>query len=182
MAERVQEQRLQESVANCDQIKSELERLQRRQQAVANGKEKKTTTTTEPAVTGSRPGSRIEVDEVLWSSGRFNLDRVAQEHMNEGLEAWTIPEPVPSVRGLETKPIRHLIEIALPGYTPSSTGGSRTGTGSSGLEELQERLQSKARDNSAREERPPTWRDHPVRNVIIASYKKNTDGAYHRPN
>ena len=41
MAERVQEQRLQESVANCDQIKSELERLQRRQQAVASGKEKK---------------------------------------------------------------------------------------------------------------------------------------------
>ena len=28
-------------------------------------------------------------------------------------------------------------------------------------------------------ERPPTWRDHPVKNVIIASYKKNTDSAYH---
>ena len=41
MTERVQEQRLQESVANCHQIKSELERLQRRQQAVASGKEKK---------------------------------------------------------------------------------------------------------------------------------------------
>ena len=40
----------------------------------------------------------------------------------------------------------------------------------------------KARDNSAREGRPPTWRDHLVRNVIIASYKKNTDGAYHRHN
>ena len=63
MAERVQEQRLQESVANCDQIKSELERLQRRQQAVASGKEKEKTTT-EPAVTGSRPESRMEVDEV----------------------------------------------------------------------------------------------------------------------
>ena len=56
MAERVQEQRLQESVANCDQIKSELERLQRRQQAVAIGKEKKRTTI-EPAVTRSRPES-----------------------------------------------------------------------------------------------------------------------------
>ena len=32
-AQREQEQRLQESVANCDQIKSEIERLQRRQQA-----------------------------------------------------------------------------------------------------------------------------------------------------
>ena len=50
------------------------------------------------------------------------------------------------------------------------------------LRELQERLQSKARENSAREERPPTWRDHAVRSVIIASYKKNTDGAYHRYN
>ena len=52
MAERVQEQRLQESVAKCDQIKSELERLQRRQQVVTSGKEKKKTTT-EPVVTRS---------------------------------------------------------------------------------------------------------------------------------
>ena len=34
MAELEQEQRLKESVANCDQIKSEMERLQRTQQAV----------------------------------------------------------------------------------------------------------------------------------------------------
>ena len=33
-----------------------------------------------------------------------------------------------------------------------------------------------------REGRPPTWRDHPVRNVTIASYKKNEDGVYHRHN
>ena len=45
MAEREQEQRLQKSVANCDQIKSELERLQRRHQAVASSKEEKRTTT-----------------------------------------------------------------------------------------------------------------------------------------
>ena len=69
----------------------------------------------------------MEVDEVPRSIGRFNLDRVAQKDMYEGLEAWTIPEPVPSVRGLETKPIRPLMEIALPGYTSSSTGGSQTG-------------------------------------------------------
>ena len=94
----------------------------------------------------------MEMDEVPRSSVRFNLDRVAQEHMNEGLKAWTIPEPVPSVRGLETKPIRPKMEIALPGYTPSSTGGNQTWTGSSRLKELQERLQSKDRDNSAREE------------------------------
>ena len=41
MAERVKEQRLQESVANCDQIKTELERLQRRQQAFACEKAKR---------------------------------------------------------------------------------------------------------------------------------------------
>ena len=80
-AERKQEQRLQERVANCDQIKSEIERLQKRQQVVASGKEKKRTTT-EPVVTRSR----MEADEALRSSGHFNLGRVDQENMNEGLE------------------------------------------------------------------------------------------------
>ena len=124
----------------------------------------------------------MEVDETPRAGGRFNLDRVAQEHMNKGLEAWTTPEPVPSLRNLETNPVRPLMEISLPGLTPSSTSSSQTGTGTSRLRELQERLQSRARENSAREERPPTWRDHPVRSVIIASYKKHTDGAYHRRN
>ena len=86
MAEREQEQSLQESIAKCDQIKSELERLQRRRQVVASGKEKKRTTTE----------SRMEVDEAPRASGRFTLHRVAQEHMNEGLKAWTPPEPVRS--------------------------------------------------------------------------------------
>ena len=31
-------------------------------------------------------------------------------------------------------------------------------------------------------ELPPTWREQPVRSVVIASYKKNTDGRYHRHN
>ena len=62
MAERVQEQRLKESVANCHQKKSELERQQRRQQAVASGKEKRRTMT-EPALMRSRPESRMEVEE-----------------------------------------------------------------------------------------------------------------------
>ena len=123
MAEREQEQRLQEIVANCDQIKSEKERLQRRQQVVASGKEKKKTTT-EPVVTRSRPESRMEVDEALRSSGRFNMDRVAQERLNESLEAWTPPEPVPSMRNLEANRIRPLMVIALPGLTSSSTSGS----------------------------------------------------------
>ena len=181
MAERVQEQRLQESEPNCDQIKSEIERLQRRQQVVASGKEKKKTTT-EPVVTRLRPESKMEVDEAPRSSGRFNLDRVAQEHMNEGLEAWTPPEPVPSVRNLEANRIRSLMDIALPGLTSSSTSGSQSGTGTSHLRELQERLQAKTLENAAREERPTTRRDHLVRSVVISSYKKNTDGRYHRHN
>ena len=110
------------------------------------------------------------------------MDRVAQEHMKEGLEAWTTLEPVPSLRNLETAPVGPLMEISLPVLTPSSTSGSKTETDTSRLRELQERLQSRARENSAREERPSTWRDHPVRSVIIAIYKKNTDGAYHRLN
>ena len=125
----------------------------------------------------------MEVDEVPRSSGRFNLDRAAQEHMNEGLEVWIPPEQVSSVRGLEAQPIRPLMEVTLPGYTPSSNLGSSQISGSSSrLKELQDRLQLRSRDDSIRQERSSTWRDHPVRNVIIASYKKNTDGSYHRHN
>ena len=178
---REQEQRQQESVANCDQIKSESERLQRRQQAVASSKEKKRTTT-EPVVTRSRPESRMEVNEPPRSSGRFNLDRVTQEHMNGGLEAWTPLEPVPSMRNLEASRIRPLLDIALPGLKSSSTSGSQTRTGTSRLRELQERLQARALENADREQRPTTWSEHPVRSFVISSYKKNTYGVYHRHN
>ena len=146
MAERVKEQRLQECVANYEQIKSELERLQKRQQP--SGKEKKRTTT-EPAVARPRPESRMEVDKAPRAGGRFNLDCVAQEHMNEGLETLTTPEPAPSLRNLEANPIRSLMEISLPELTPSSTSSSQTRTGTSRLRELQERLQSRAREKSA---------------------------------
>ena len=60
----------------------------------------------------------MEVDNDPRASGRITLDRVAQEHMNEGLKAWTPPEPVPSLRNLETNPVRLLMEISLPGLTP----------------------------------------------------------------
>ena len=93
----------------------------------------KTKTTTEPVVTRSRPESRMEVDEAPRSSGRFNLDRVAQENMNEGLETWTPPELVPSVRNLEANRVRPLKDITLPGLTSSSTSGSQSGTGTSRL-------------------------------------------------
>ena len=171
MAEREQEQRLQESVANCDQIKSETERLQRRQQAVASDKEKKKTTT-ETVVTRSRPESRMEVDEAPRSSGRFNLDRVAQEHINEGLKACTPSEPIPSVRNLEANRIRPLMDIALPGLTSSSTSGSQSETGTRRLNELQKRLHAKALESAAREQRSTTWREHPLGSVVISSYKK----------
>ena len=181
-AEYQQEQKVRENEANCEQLKSEIEKIQKRQREFARQKEKGTRTT-EQATTGSRPESRMEADEVPRSSGRFNLDRAAREHMNEGLEVWIPPEPVSSVRGLEAQPIRPLMEVTLPGYTPSSTPGSSQINGSSSrLKELQDRLQLRSRDDSTRQERPSTCRDHPVRSVIIASYKKNTDGRYHRHN
>ena len=101
--------------------------------------------------------------------------------MNEGLEVWIPPESVPSVHSLDTQPIRPLMEVTLPGHTPSSTpSSSRFDSSPSRLKELHDRTHLRTRDDSMREERPPTWRDHPVRSVIIAIYKKNTDGAYHR--
>ena len=47
----------------------------------------------------------MEVDEVPRSSGRFNLDRVAQEHMNEWLEVrdGKDSEEATRVRGAEGK-------------------------------------------------------------------------------
>ena len=39
-----------------------------------------------------------------------------------GLEAWTPPEPVPSMRNLEASRVRPLMFIALPGLTSRSTG------------------------------------------------------------
>ena len=96
---------------------------------------------------------------------------------------WIPPEPVSSVRGLEAQPIRPMMEVTFPGYTPSSTPDSSQISGSSSrLKELQERLQLRSRDDSTRQERPSTWRDHPLRIVIIASFKKNTDGRYHMHN
>ena len=121
----------------------------------------------------------MEVDEAPRAGGRSNLDRAVQEHMNEGLDDSRTGS---FLRNLEANPVRPLMEILLPGLTPSSTNSSQTGTGTSHFRELHERLQSRARENSEREERPPTWRELPVRRVIIENYKKNTDGAYHRHN
>ena len=190
-AEYQQEQKVREIEVKCEQLKSEIEKIQRRQREFARQKEKGTRTT-ERAAAGSRTESRMEVDEVPRSSGRFNLDRAAQEQINEGLEVWIPPEPVSFVRGLEAQPIRPLMEVALsrwergyrklalPGYTPSSTPGSSQISGrSTRLKELHDRIQLGTRDDSTSVERPPTWRDQPVMSVVIACYKKNTDSRHH---
>ena len=79
----------------------------------------------------------MEVDEAPRSRGRLNLDQAAQEHINEGLEVWIPAEPASSMRDLEAQPIRPLMEVTLPGYTPSSTPGSIQMSGkSSRLKEL----------------------------------------------
>ena len=116
-AEHQQEQRVRENAANCEQLKSELERIQQRQRELDMQKGARSK---ERVVTGSRPESRMEVDEAPRSGGRFNLDRAAREHMSEGLEVWIPTESTSSLRGLETQQIRPLMDAALPGYTPSS--------------------------------------------------------------
>ena len=181
-AEYQQEQRVRENAANCEQLKSELEKIQRRQRELDRQNENGTRTT-ERAVAGSRPESHTEVDETPRSKGRFNLDRAAQEHINEGLEVWIPTESASSLRGLETQPIRPLMDVALPGYTPSSTPSSSQVSGSSSrLKELNVRLHLRNRESPSRVEVPPTWREQPVRSVVIVSYKKNTDGRYHMHN
>ena len=122
----------------------------------------------------------MEVDEAPRSEGRFNLDRAAQEHTNEGLEVWIPTESASSLHGLETQPIRPLMDMALSGYTRSSTPISSQVCGrSSRLKELNEMLQLRNRE---RVELPPTWRDQPARNLVIASNQKTTDGRYRRHN
>ena len=114
-ADHQQEQRVRENAANCEQLKLELERIQRRQRELDMQKGARPK---ERSAAGSRPESRMEVDEAPRSKVRFNLDRAAQEHMNEGLEVWIPTESTSSLHGLETQPIRPLMDVALPGYTP----------------------------------------------------------------
>ena len=80
--------RLHERTANCDQLKSELERLQRKQQEFGSRKERKTKTQIEPLMARSRPESKMEVDWAHRASGRFNHGRIAQD-----LDTWTPRNP-----------------------------------------------------------------------------------------
>ena len=100
--------------------------------------------------------------------------------MDEDLETWTPLEPTPSLRDLESGRIRpRMVDVALPGPTPSSVGASQVSAGTSRLKQLQERLQSKTLESPASEAEPRTWRKHPVRSVLISNYKKRTEGRYH---
>ena len=186
-AERLQAERVRENAANCEQLKQALERdqakLERIQQQQRELDMQKGARPKERVVTVSRPESRMEVDEAPRSKGRFNLDRAAQEHMNEGLEVWIPPESASSLRGMETQVIRPLMDVALPGYTPSSTpGSSQVSGGSSRLKELHERLQLRNRESPARADLPSTWGEQPVRSVVISRNKKNTEGRYRKHN
>ena len=179
-AEHQQELRVRENAANCEQLKSEMERIEQRQRELdaQKGARQK-----ERVVTSSRPESRMEVDEAPRARGRFNLDREAREHMSEGLEVWIPNEATSSLRSLETQPIRPLMDVVLPGYTPTSTSsGSQVSGSSLRLKELNEKLRQKSRESSARAELLLTWREQPVRSDMISSYKKNTEKRYHRHN
>ena len=179
-AEHQQELRVRENAANRDQLRSELDRIEQRQRELDAQKGARPK---ERVVTSSRPESRMEVDEAPRARARFNLDREAREHMSEGLEVWIPNAAMSSLRSLETQPIRPLMDVELPGYTPTSTSSdSQVSGGSSRLKELGERLRQKSRESSARPELPPTRREQPVRSVVISSYKKNTEGRYHRHN
>ena len=73
--EHQQELRVRENAANCEQLKSEMERIQQRQRELDM---QKGVRPKERVVTSSRPESRMEVDEAPRARGRFNLDRAAR--------------------------------------------------------------------------------------------------------
>ena len=179
-AEHQQELRVRENAANSEQLKSEMERIEQRQRELDAQKGARPK---ERVVTSSRPESGMEVDEAPRARGRFNLDREAREHMSEGLEVWIPNEATSSLRSLETQPIRPLMDVVLSGYTPTSTSsGSQVSGSSSRLKELNEKFRQRSRESSARAELPLTWREQPVRRVMISSYKKNTEKRYPRHN
>ena len=100
---------MRENAANCEQLKSELERIEQRQRELDAQKGARPK---ERVVTSSRPESGMEVDEAPRARGRFNLDREAREHMSEGLEVWIPNEATSSLRSLEWIPS---LEVSIIG-------------------------------------------------------------------
>ena len=106
----------------------------------------------------------MEVDEAPRAGGCFKLDRAVQEHMDDSRagimddsRAGSFPA---QSRG---KPSEAFHGNLATGFDAQFNSSIQTVTGTSRLRELQERLQSRARENSEREERPPTWRENSVR-------------------
>ena len=83
------------------------------------------------------------------------------------------------MNAIETRPF---LEESGVKSDQTTNGFCATGSDTQLRKELQERLQSRTLERSAHEAEPLTWREHPVRSVIIAIYKKNTDNTYHRHN
>ena len=81
-----QVRKLQVEAETRNQLKSELEQVQKLQQETTNGKERNAKTPSEPLVTQTRPESKKEVDKTPRATSWFNFDRVAQERMRETLE------------------------------------------------------------------------------------------------
>ena len=172
--ERTQRER---NKANLDRDQAVLERDQaRRELDMMRAEQLQAERVRENAANCEQLKQALERDQA-------KLETAAQEHMNEGLEVWIPPESASSLRGLETQVIRPLMDVALPGYTPSSTPGNSQVSGSSSrLKELHERLQLRSRESPARADLPSTWGEQPVRSVVISSYKKNTEGRYRKHN
>ena len=114
-AELKKTQKRHEITSSRDQLKLELERLQRRQQEVGIGKEGKSRMQIEPLMARSRLESKMEVDEVPRECGRFTLDRVAQEK-NERQSRDVDPSKTHSVLE-QRKPL--IVDVTLPDLTPS---------------------------------------------------------------
>ena len=107
-------QQTEETYLELSNLKRELERAQReKNKANLDRDSAKLERNQANLKASSRPESRMELDEAPRSMGLFNLDRAAQEHLNEGLEVWISTEPASSLRGWETQPIRPLMDVAL---------------------------------------------------------------------
>ena len=79
-AEQLQAERVRENAANCEQLKSELERIQRRQRELDMQKGARPK---ERVLTGSRPESRMEVNEAPRSKGECMPGMFASERPKE---------------------------------------------------------------------------------------------------
>ena len=175
MSEHEQVENLQQAAVARDRLNIELVQLQRLQQDNEKSSKRKVKTSSELLMNRSKPEPKREVDENPRVTGHFNLDRKAQEQKSEDVEMWTLPEPTPSLRDLElsqTKPLA--VDVALPGLTPSSTGGCQGSAGTS-------RLKVKNPRKPPSEVKPSTSRRQLARGAIISNLKKDVNNRkYHR--